>query len=371
MEKSFDDKLRNDNRYSRHLEKSYDFYDASAKPKFVAVREMLNDWFSRYPETAKRQLKRDFHSHQFDSAFFELFIHELFYQQGFSLTPHPTVPNSTKNPDFLARKGDFEIYLEAKVATDKSNDQRTLENKLGAIYDELQKLSSSNYLIEIEDIVFKSDKQAKLSKFRNFFQKWLDECHAAQHPQYNDYDEHGNACFSYDDDDIKISLRAYAGIIMDGHPILNYLGGSYCGGCEEALTGAIRDKGARYGQLNKPYIVCINMTGIRDPRINEIYNTLFGLRRQLTDTYSYQNAPFSIEMDGVLKNSRGPIFTQVSAFFITRVFTSNLNVAEHWLIEHPSASNKINFEKLNLTYHCESGGKLKKSINEIFHPDTP
>lgn len=370
MEKLFDDKVRNDNRYSRHLEKTYDFYDNSAKPKFVAIREMLNDWFSRYPETGKRQLKRDFHSHQFDSAFFELFIHELFYQQGFSLTPHPTVPNSTKNPDFLARKGELEIYLEAKVATDKSNDQRTLENKLGAIYDELQKLTSSTYLVEIEDIIFKSNKQAKLSKFRNFFQKWLNECHLKQSVLYNDVDDHGDQCFSYSDDDIKISLRAHVGIIMDGHPILNYLGGSFCGGCEEALTAAIRDKGSKYGQLDKPYIICINMIGIRDPSTNEIYNTLFGLRRQFTDTDNYPSAPFSTEMDGVLKNSNGAIFTQVSAFFITRVFPSNLHIAEHWLIEHPDAKNKIDLEKPDLAYHSESSVKTKKSIKEILHPGT-
>ncbi|MBO9613040.1 MAG: hypothetical protein J7619_10115 [Dyadobacter sp.] len=370
MEKLFDDKIRNDDRYSGHLEKSYDFYDTTAKPEFVAIRDMLNDWFSRYPETDKRQLKRDFYSHQFDSAFFELFIHELFYQQGFSLTPHPTLPNSTKNPDFLARKGDFEIYLEAKVATDKSNDQRTLENKRGAIYDELQKLVSVNYLVEIEDIVFKSDKQAKLSKLRKYFQKWLDACHASQHPQYNDYDEHGDECFSYDDEDIKISLRAHAGIIMDDHPIASYLGGSFCGGCEEALAGAIREKGAKYGQLDRPYIVCVNMIGVRHPRTDEIYNTLLGLRRHFTDTHNYQNAPFSIEMDGVLKNPTGPIFTQVSAFFITQVFPSNLHAAKHWLIEHPATKNKIDLGKLDLTNHNESSVRTKKSIKEILYPYT-
>jgi hypothetical protein len=368
MEKLFDDKVRKENRYSKHLEKSYDFYDITARPEFVSVREMLNDWFLRYPEAGKRQLKRDFIS-QFDSAFFELFIHELFYQQGFALTPHPSVPNSTKNPDFLATKGELEIYLEAKVATDKSNDERTLENKLGAIYDELQKLTSVTYLIEIVDIVFKSDSQAKLSKLRNTIQKWLDECNIRQQPLYNDYDEHGEKCFSYDDKDVKISLRAHAGIITDGHPILTYLGGSFIGGCEEALIGAVRDKGSKYGLLDKPYIICINMIGIRDPRTNEIYNTLFGLRRQMTDINHRVNTSFSTQMDGILRNSKGPLFTQVSAFLITRVFPSNLHLAEHWLIKHPETKNRIDLNTLDLSYHHPGDGELvastKKRIGEL------
>ncbi|MGG7664741.1 hypothetical protein [Dyadobacter sp. BHUBP1] len=374
MEKLFEDKVRKEYRYSKHLEKSYDFYDITARPEFVAIRKMMNDWFSRYPEIGKQQLKRDFRS-QFDSAFFELFIHELFYQQGFELTPHPPVPNSTKNPDFLATRGDLEVYLEAKVATDKSNDERTLENKLGAIYDELQKLTSVTYLIEIEDIVFKSDKQAKLSKLRNRIQEWLDECNFRQQPPYNDYDEDGEECFSYSDDDVKISLRAHAGVITDGHPILNYLGGSFVGGCEEALTGAIRDKGSKYGQLDKPYIVCINMIGIRDPRTNEIHKTLFGLRRQLMETGYYIDASFSTELDGILKTSNGPSFRQVSAFLITRVFPSNLHLAEHWLIEHPETKNRIDLHTLDLSYHYPGDRSLltstNKSIGQILSHSLP
>lgn len=349
MEKLFDEKERKEKRYSRHLEKSYNFYDSTAKTEFVAVREMLNDWFSRYPETGKAQLKGDFRS-QFESAFFELFIHELFFRQGFTLTPHPTVPNSSKNPDFLATKGDLGIYLEAKVATDKTNDERTLENKIGAIYDELHKLISTQYLIEIEAISFISNKQARLTILRKDIQDWLDECNRRQKPIYNDLDEHERECYSYKDQDIKISLRLHLGVITEDHPVLTYLGGNFVGGCEEALIGAIKDKGSKYGKLDKPYIVCINMIGIRDPRSSEIYNTLFGLRRQLANTYFSETAAFSTEMDGILKNSNGPVFTQVSAFFITRVFESNLHVADHWLIEHPEAKIKMDLKELPIFY---------------------
>jgi len=372
MEKLFDYKERTEDRYARHLEKTYNFYDSTAKPEFVAVREMLNDWFSRYPETDKRQLKGDFRSSQFESAFFELFIHELFFQQGFTLTPHPTVPNSTKNPDFLAKKGNLEFYLEAKVATDKNNEERTLENKLGAIYEALQKLFSPNYWIDILDINFKTNKQAKLSKVKAQIQIWLTECHLKEEPIYNDHSDSGRECFTYDDNDVTISLRLFLSTIEKDHPIASYLGGGYSGGCEEALAKAVMEKGTRYGQLNKPYIVCINLPGLRYPHTNEIYKTLFG-RRQLTlESYILDTAPFSTEMDGILKNSNGPAFTQVSAFFITRVFESNLRVADHWMIKHPAAKNRINLGMLDLSYDEMDSTQInaikKKSIYEILLP---
>lgn len=330
---------------------------------------MLDEWFSRYPDTDKRQLKGDFRS-QFESAFFELFIHELFFQQGFTLSVHPSVPNSTKNPDFLAKKGDMEIYLEAKVATDKSNEERTFENKVGAIYDELEKLISPDYWIDIVAICFKTNRQVKLSKMRSQIQTWLNECHSKQSPIYNDYHEYSEECYSYNDSEVKVFLRLFPSTIEKDHPIASYLGGTYSGGCEEALIDAVKTKGSKYGQLDKPYIVCINLPGLRHPRTDEIHDTLFGKCRLISDLYPYDSVPFSTEMDGILKNRAGPAFTQISAFFITRVFESNLHVADHWLIEHPDAKNKIDLEKLDLAYHSESSVKTKKSITEILHPGT-
>lgn len=368
MEKLFDDKERKENRYARHLEKPYKFYDSSAKPEFTAIREMLNDWFSRYPDSHKRFLKRDFQS-QFEPAFFELFIHELFRQQGFTLTPHPNVPNSSKNPDFLAKKGEVEIYLEAKVATDKSNEERTLENKLGAIYDELQELRSPDYWIERKEIAFISNKQAKLSKIRAEMQKWLDETHLKWNPTYNDHDDFDREFYTYLDKDVKISLRLFPSAIEKDQPVASYVGGSYSGGCEEALTNALREKGSKYGLLDKPYLICINLPGVRYPREDEIYNTLFGCRHLLSDSYISDTAPFSTEMDGILANPSGPAFTQVSAFFLTRVFESNLHVAEHWLIEHPYSKNKLPFESLALSYGISGTIPMKKlpgkKISEI------
>lgn len=374
MEKLFDDKERNTLRYSKHREKPYSFYDETAMPQFVTVREMLNEWFSRYPASHMHSLKRDFQS-QFDAAFFELFIHELFIQQGFVLTPHPDVPNSSKNPDFLAQKGGCEIYLEAKVATDKSNEERTLENKRNAIYDELQQLKSPDYWIDIRAMVFKSNNQAKLSKIKVVIQKWLNETHLHSKVIYNDSDYFGEQFFTYKDDDITLSLSLFPSSIEKDHPIASYLGGSYSGGCEQALTNAIREKATRYGNLDKPYIVCINLPGIRQPYSDEIYNTLFGRLGVMDGNFKGETAPYSPEVNGLLKNSIGPVFKQASAFFITRVFPSNLHVADHWLIEHPHANSKLNFEDVSLTFSKQNSFGVetvnKKSINQIVFSSNP
>ena len=156
--------------YANHQHDSYEFYDNSAKNKFTVIRDTLNDWFSRYPENHKWNLKRDFQS-DFDPAFFELFIHELFSKQGFQLTPHPILPDSTNHPDFLAKKGNIEIYLEAKVSFDESKEEKALKTKNNIIYDAINQISCPCYGINIESIDFISNNQAKLGKVKSFFLK--------------------------------------------------------------------------------------------------------------------------------------------------------------------------------------------------------
>jgi len=67
---------------------------------FAKIRNLLNKWFDHYPQEDQLSLKTDF-KNDFQAAFFELFIHELFKKQGFKLKPHPKVEGTTKKPDFL------------------------------------------------------------------------------------------------------------------------------------------------------------------------------------------------------------------------------------------------------------------------------
>lgn len=51
---------------------------------------------------------------QFESAFWELYLHELHLRLGFDIEVHPPGPRTT-HPDFLVNRGSERFYLEAVV----------------------------------------------------------------------------------------------------------------------------------------------------------------------------------------------------------------------------------------------------------------
>ncbi|MEI7585231.1 hypothetical protein [Runella sp.] len=369
MEKLFEEKDRNNFKYADCQHNSYEFYDESAINEFILVRERLNTWFDRYPDAGKKQLKRDLQS-QFEPAFFELFIHELFYQQGFTLITHPTVPNSTKNPDFLAKKGDFEIYLEATVSFDESNEMRLLKNKQNAVLDALNLINSKRYGINVKQINFLSKKQARLRKIRDYFQKFIDDngdFYALNlHPSLGRYERE----ITYQDEDIRVSITLWKVDFDLDKPIISPLGGGYAGGCEEAIKYAIKEKANRYGILDRPYVICINSLSIKQTYTEVVYNALFGsFRNQEFEKRNEKNQYFQTSLDGVFCKNSNQSYNAVTGVFITSIYPSYSNVTEHWLVKHPFTINEMNFNYLDLSYIWIDDNKIteikKKSIGEL------
>jgi hypothetical protein len=125
--KLFENKIRIDKSPANHIDNSFDFCDRNAQPKVERVRDILNYWFSHYPLKEQYELKCRFQK-EFNSSLQELFLHELFFCQGFEITIHPILPHTSKNPDFLLSKNGIEFYLEAKVATGNSNTKNHTNN---------------------------------------------------------------------------------------------------------------------------------------------------------------------------------------------------------------------------------------------------
>ncbi|NDU99234.1 hypothetical protein [Spirosoma terrae] len=369
MEKLFDDKERTNIRYAKYQHDSYEFYDNSAIDKFIIVRERLNNWFDRYPEPGKKQLKRDFQT-QFEPAFFELFIHELFFQQGFTLTTHPILPNSTKKPDFLAKKDNIEIYIEARVAFDETNEEKLLKNKQNAILDAIDLIKSKRYGISVREIRFLSRKQASLRKIREYYQNIIDH-HAEFYAKNQNHDlTRDEQYIIYQDDDIRVSITLWKVNYDLDKPIISPLGGGYIGGCEEAIRDAIKAKAYKYGTLDKPFIICVNSLSVKQTYTEVVYNALFGDRRnQPFENRNNINQPFQTSSGGIFNKTSSQSYSSVSGVLITSAHTSNLHVANHWLIKHPYSQNELDFNKLALSYIHIEGDKIQEvtqnSIGEI------
>ena len=177
---------------------------------------------------------------------------------------------------------------------------------------------------------------------------------------------------TYEDEDIIISISLYPTDVNLTRPIISYLGGSFMGGSEGALKNSIKAKAKHYGNPDKPFIICINSLSIKHTSTEDVYNALFGIGRRFSDDdLNRKNQDFNIGDNGVFHNSVNPLNTIVSGVFITHLLTSNLHVADHWLVKHPFTNNDLDFSKMDLSYIHVAHNKLeevkKQSIGEIIY----
>jgi hypothetical protein len=102
--KLFDDIEREDFGPPLHNEPQFTYLNRSAHSRIARVREVLETWFSRYPEPKKdlqMRLRSDDENHL--GALFELVLYELLFRLGCEVTPHPKLSETTRHPDFLAK----------------------------------------------------------------------------------------------------------------------------------------------------------------------------------------------------------------------------------------------------------------------------
>lgn len=92
----------------------YEFYNNSGRQEIGLERDLFESWFSSYPEELKVRFKTQF-VNQTHSAFFELFVRQLFVEVGFSCEVEPELGDKT--PDFHMQKDGMEFFLECVTST--------------------------------------------------------------------------------------------------------------------------------------------------------------------------------------------------------------------------------------------------------------
>ena len=114
----FDDIERTDHRPSTRVRPSFDFLNTSAWPAYHSMRQTIGQWFEHYPHSSKNDLRARFRKrdHNHESAFFELFLHEVFRRLGLYPEVHPESQHGRGRPDFAITSGGGGIsYVEANV----------------------------------------------------------------------------------------------------------------------------------------------------------------------------------------------------------------------------------------------------------------
>ncbi|BAJ75086.1 hemolysin activation/secretion protein [Microbacterium testaceum StLB037] len=198
----------------------------------------------------------------FTSAFWELYLHEMYRRDNWTIAVEPPVDGVNTRPDFLVSKGETAYYVEARCLFSRGD--RGAAARLQSVYDSLNTMDSGAFHLAVTPIKIGSQ-SPPTGKLRRGLELWL----AGLDPDAGDFslqDDRPDRRFEWSWQDwelvffpmpraasarnspAKRALGAFipaeAAFIDDISPL------------EEALS----EKGSKYGSLDHPLVIAINTT---------------------------------------------------------------------------------------------------------------
>lgn len=341
----FDDFPRDDLSIKRANESSYDFINRSARPEIDRVRTMLNVLLNEIPirdqtEIASR-IKSRRHSH-FASSVFELFLHGMLLRLGFSLEPHPKLKNgSEKRPDFLvnAPNGE-EFYLEAVLAAEKKEgDDDAAEAMKNTTLDALHKGGHHFFFVDIRSQGAPTT-QPSGRKLRADILRWLNTLNVDDIQILFATQPSELPRLQWQHEDWRLTIKPLP-ISAERRGRATTMMGIYGAGAGwvnawEPLKGALKEKGGRYGKLDLPLIVAVNVESFGLNPIDEL-QALFGQEKiVISANTSQRDAHLQRAPNGIWLDANGAAGTRISgAWIFDNINLYNLASRRQTLYVHP------------------------------------
>lgn len=275
----FGDRVRADMSPCGHAEPTARFLDRVGGDYWAQVRALIEEWVANIPSEARPDIVGRLRSREagkFHGAFWELYLHETFVQSGFSVSIHPKLAHSNRQPDFRVRRGSEVFYVEAKVLVgDEQIGQSARQHRL---YDVLDRIDCPNFFLEIE-VMSVGAADLGAARLRRALEKWTSSLDPDAVEITDDYEESGPRLpwseagwellfrpfpvkqeFRGSPDHRPLGIFGPTEMIEDGSNI---------------FRAALADKGSAYGDLDYPLVLAINCLAL-DYDNFETMNALYG-----------------------------------------------------------------------------------------------
>ncbi|ORB87509.1 hypothetical protein B1987_13675 [Mycobacterium kansasii] len=153
MSRIFDDFERTDPGPASDMESSYHFLNRVARPEWQLVRDLIDEWFSEYPEPAQPDLRsrlKDDDYVQHIGAWWELYTYTLFRRLGYQVSIHPVLINTGRQPDFLVTREDVSMYVECVIFLSKLGARSGQGGERSWIFEATNQARDPNFMVDIE-----------------------------------------------------------------------------------------------------------------------------------------------------------------------------------------------------------------------------
>ena len=172
----FEDRERSDTDYAAYTEPHYAYLNRSARPAFDSIRRLIEDWLAEYPSSHRAELVarlKTTNDVQFQSAFFELYLHHLFRFAGAKVTVHPYRGRGKRRPDFRVLFPNGQPFLvEAVTVTEESAEDRKAGKRLSVVYDVLNRAKSPDFFFHLRHFGLPKT-PIPAARIRNAIENWL------------------------------------------------------------------------------------------------------------------------------------------------------------------------------------------------------
>jgi hypothetical protein len=278
-------------------ESQYSYLSRSNRPEMQKERDLLQSWFDNYPEGEKKEILSRIQSHndwQFDSVFYEMFLHAVLTRLGCMVEVHPsTKSDDDRTPDFLVTTSNGQqFYLEARVGNDRSEKEASRERLTAALLDLVRGFPSPNFFINVNIINFPSEPVPQ-NPVRQFIEALIADVDPDElEKQILNSDKGKNLDWPiFENRGAKIEFS-----LIPKHGSKGITGGSSLGmtmfplrtvDSSARILNVLKKKAGKYKKLNLPYVIALNasMWGLTSEELNE---TLFGQGSLFLGNSSYE-----------------------------------------------------------------------------------
>ena len=270
----FDDILRPDMAPHNEHEAVFCYLNRSGRPEAACVRQLVENWLTRYPANHRGALIARLRSSiddQHRSAFFELFVHEFLLVRGHQiLAIEPKLSHTKKSPDFLVKaKEGHCLYLECVLATGRSQNEVAAQARLKQVLTALDRTSSPRHFLALT-VHGVPTAPISIKAMTKALQVWiaaLPDGDSAMNTPFFTHNEHG-ATFIIRAFPRRNPGRADRAIGVQSIPPRQVT-------VDDDLKSALKEKANRYGKLDRPYVVAVNALDLF-AREDDAFDALFG-----------------------------------------------------------------------------------------------
>jgi hypothetical protein len=361
----FDKRQRDDAYPAREGEDSFSFLNRVDTPFWAQVRELLEDFFSRYPSEHAESLRRDFRSRlpgRHFAAWWELYLHELFGRLGYDIIIHPALEGTERRPDFgLSREG-AEVLVEASVVfSGIAGSEEEMGAAPGWMLAAFEGIENPNFFVSIHEVASHGEEQLKRAEIARPVEEWLVELDPDQVSR--EYEEDGRF------PSLRVERRGWAVDLeawpvkaeARGRPGHRVLGSGPAMGAMvddvDQLESKLKAKAGRYGRPKVPFVIAVLSLSSFMERL-DIVQALFG-REAVVISGPGEQGRLVRQRNGFWVRGEGPINRRVSAVLMgVGIQPWNLLGAAPELWENPWAENPVEDEWPFALHSARESGEI-------------